>query len=252
MARIIILGTAAAVNDSTHDYTHFLLQGEQDTPVLVDAGANPLGKLKELELPDEAVRDMVLTHFHSDHVGDIPNIFMHMWLMGRTASMRIYGVEHCISRVQDMMSYHSWEEWPNFFPVAFWQVPYEDNAFVMENADFTIHAFPVVHYIPTVGLRIVNKHNGRVLGYSCDTEPCPSALKIAHNADILIHEAAGPPPGHSTARQAGETATRAGAKSLYLIHYQVWNTDPDLLVDEARQTFDGPVTLLRDLDEIEF
>ena len=38
MARVIILGSAAAVNDAQHDYTHFLLIGEQDSPILVDAG----------------------------------------------------------------------------------------------------------------------------------------------------------------------------------------------------------------------
>ena len=30
MARIVILGTAAAVNDAQHDYTHFLLVGTED------------------------------------------------------------------------------------------------------------------------------------------------------------------------------------------------------------------------------
>ena len=34
MARVIILGTAGAVNNAQHDYTHFLLIGEEDSPVL--------------------------------------------------------------------------------------------------------------------------------------------------------------------------------------------------------------------------
>ena len=46
MARVIILGTAGAVNNAQHDYTHFLLIGEEDSPVLVDAGSNPLDKIK--------------------------------------------------------------------------------------------------------------------------------------------------------------------------------------------------------------
>ena len=58
--------------------------------------------------------------------------------------------------------------------------------------------------------------------------------------------------GHSSARQAGETATACGAKSLYLIHYQVWNTDPAPLVAEAQETYAGPVHLCADFDEYEF
>ena len=48
MARVTILGSANAVRDSQHDYTHFLLTGEEDSPILVDAGSNPLGKIKNL------------------------------------------------------------------------------------------------------------------------------------------------------------------------------------------------------------
>lgn len=150
------------------------------------------------------------------------------------------------------MASFTWDEWPGFFPVTFHRVRERDNTPVLENNDFRITAYPVKHFVPTIGLRIENKLNGRVLAYSCDTEPTASLLELARGADILIHEAAGPPPGHSTARQAAEIAEMVGAKSLYLIHYQVWNTDPTPLVDEARQCYDGPIILSEDYDQYEF
>lgn len=252
MARVIILGSAGAVNDASHDYTHFLLIGEEDTPILVDAGSNPLGKIKDLGINDETLQDIVLTHFHSDHVAGVPNMMMHMWQLGRKAPMRFYGIHHCINRIEDTMEMYGWQEWPNFFPVSFHRISQRDNAPLLENNDFIIRSFPVVHFIPTIGMRITNKHNGKVLAYSCDTEPCPGVLKIAQDADILIHEAGGAPPGHSTARMAGEIATQAGVKELYLIHYQVWNQDPEPLVEEAAETYDGPIHLCKDFDEFEF
>jgi len=252
MARVIILGSAGAVNDANHDYTHFLLIGEEDTPILVDAGSNPLGKIKDLGINDEDLQDIVLTHFHSDHVAGVPNMMMHMWQLGRKAPIRFYGIHHCINRIEDTMEMYGWQEWPNFFPVSFHRISQRDNAPLMENNDFIIRSFPVVHFIPTIGMRITNKHNGKVLAYSCDTEPCPGVLKIAQDADILIHEAGGPPPGHSTARMAGEIATQANVKELYLIHYQVWNQDPEPLVAEAAETYDGPIHLCKDFDEFEF
>ena len=252
MARVIILGSAGAVNDANHDYTHFLLIGEQDTPILVDAGSNPLGKIKDLGINDEDLQDIILTHFHSDHVAGVPNMMMHMWQLGRKAPMRFYGIHHCINRIEDTMEMYGWQEWPNFFPVSFHRISQRDNAPLLENNDFIIRSFPVVHFIPTIGMRITNKHSGKVLAYSCDTEPCPGVLKIAQDADILIHEAGGPPPGHSTARMAGEIATQAGVKALYLIHYQVWNQDPEPLVAEAAETYDGPIHLCKDFDEFEF
>ncbi len=252
MARIVILGSAAAVNDINHDYTHFVLLGERDTPVLVDAGSNPLGKLQKLGIDDEALQDIILTHFHPDHVSGVPNMMMHMWLLGRQAPLRFYGLHHCINRTEGMMSGHGWQAWPNFFPVAFHRVSERNRAPVLENDDFRITAWPVKHFVPTIGLRIENKITGKVLAYSCDTEPTASLLELANEADILLHEAAGPPPGHSTARQAGELATQVNAKELRLIHYQVWNTDPAPLVPEAQQAYDGPVVLCKDYDEFEF
>lgn len=102
-------------------------------------------------------------------------------------------------------------------------------------------------------MRIYNKHTEKTLAYSCDTMPFPGLIDLARDADVLIHEATGYDGlGHSSARQAGEIAQEAGAKSLYLIHYAVWNADPEPLVDEARETFDGPVHLCKDFDELEF
>ncbi|RMG79365.1 MAG: MBL fold metallo-hydrolase [Chloroflexi bacterium] len=252
MARIVILGSAAAVNDADHDYTHFLLIGEQDSPILVDAGSNPLGKIKNLGFTDDAVQDIIFTHFHPDHVSGLPNMMMHMWLQGRTAPMRIYGLHHCINRIEDMMAAFDWATWPNFFPVTFHRVTERDNTFLMENKDFIIHSWPVKHFVPTIGLRIYNKNNGKIFAYSCDTMPIPTLPDLAYQADILLHEAAGEGFGHSSAKQAGEIASEAGAKSLYLIHYHVWNQDPTPLPEEAAETYEGPIHLCKDGDIIEF
>lgn len=252
MARIVILGSAAVVSDARHDNTHFVLIGEQNSPILVDCGSNPLGKLKNLGISDEALSDVILTHFHPDHVSGMPNMLMHMWQLGRQAPLRFYGLPHCINRAEDLMSAFQWEAWPDFFPVAFSRVRERNNAPVMETEDFRITAWPVKHFIPTIGLRIENKRTGKVLAYTCDTEPTPSLLELCQDADLLIHEAAGEGQGHSSARQAGETATLCHARALYLIHYQVWNTDPTQIVPEAQQTFSGPVYLSEDYDEYTF
>ena len=76
--------------------------------------------------------------------------------------------------------------------------------------------------------------------------------RLAKNADVLIHECTSASPGHSSASQAGEVATQAGAKSLLLIHYHARGIDPEYLTVEARKTFGGDVRLAQDFMEIEF
>jgi len=252
MARLVALGSSATVNDVEHNYTHLLLIGTNENPILIDAGENPLGKIKDLGFQDDALEDIILTHFQSDMVGGLPNLFMHMWLQGRSAAIRIFGLWHCLERIRSMLAFHGWELWPNFFPVGFYGVQPEAGAPVLENDDFRISAFPMKHEIPTIGLRIENKKTNTVLAYTSETEPHENVLWMAHQADILVHEAAGDIPGHSSAEQAGQVATEAQVKSLYLINYQVWDADPNELIPQAQSTYNGPITLLKDMDTIEF
>lgn len=249
MARLIILGSSAAVSDADHDNTHFVLQGEQCV-VLVDTGANPVVKLRRFGIHYNRLTDLILTHFHPDHVYSVPMLLMHMWLLGRRNPLRVYGLNHCVERTEDMMSAFSWDDWPQFFPVAFHRVSQREGQVVLDNSDFRITSWPVKHYdIPTIGLRIESKASGKIIGYSCDTAPIPNVIRLGRDADILIHEAAGEDPvGHSSAAQAGEIATRAGSKRLVLIHYEVWDRDPTPLIDEARRTFPGPVELAADFN----
>lgn len=245
MARLIILGTASAVSDENHDNTHLLLEGEKSV-ILIDCGSNAVVKLKRFGIHYERLTDMILTHFHPDHVFGVPILLMHMWLLGRKRALRVYGLNHCIERTEDMMHAFSWASWPNFFPVAFHRVTERPGMLVLDNDEFRITSYPVKHFIPTIGLRILSKASGKVVGYTCDTEPVPNIIEIGRNADLLLHESAGEDGGHSSARQAGEMATEAGAKKLVLVHYNVWDADPSLLVPQAKETYDGPVDLAED------
>jgi ribonuclease Z len=251
MARLIVLGSAAAVSDADHDNTYLLLQGDHGSLVLIDCGSNPLVKLPQFGIWHEDLPDMILTHFHPDHVAGVPIMLMQMWLQGRQNPLHIYGLHHCLHRVENMMRAFVWDTWPNFFPVHFHRIAEHDRTPVLENDDFRILSWPTRHFIPTIGLRIEVKTSGQVIGYSCDTEPIPAIVDLARDVDLLLHESAGEGFGHSSAAQAGEIATEAGARRLALIHYNVWNADPAPLVDEARATFDGPVVLTEDLMEFD-
>jgi ribonuclease Z len=109
----------------------------------------------------------------------------------------------------------------------------------------------VQHFIPTMGLRIDFPKNKTRLAYSCDTEPCAQVIRLAEGADILIHEASGLTPGHSSAAQAGEIATLAEVGRLYLIHYPTGAFAGGDLVADASTTYKGEVRLAEDLAYIE-
>jgi ribonuclease Z len=254
MARAIILGSSAALSDADHDYTHFLLQGDGGrAPILIDCGSNPMGKFPTFDVDFNTIEDVILTHVHADHVGGYPNFVTEMWLLNRRAPLRVYGLDHCLTRVEQMMLGFAWDTMPTRFVIDYMRVPERDNVLVLENDDFVIRAWQTKHFIPTMGLRIENKLSGKILAYTCDTEPIPTMLDLARNADILLHEAAGEGLGHSSARQAGVVASHAGAKSLFLIHYPPpFYNDISSLLPDAQSEFGGDVILCQDYDVIEF
>lgn len=251
MSELIFLGTAAAVADKDHHNTHLALRHHASV-VLIDCGSSPVIRLEEAGIGIEEVSDIILTHFHPDHVGSLPLLLMNMWLMGRQQALRIYGLHHCLKRVEDVMGFYNWEDWPDFFPVAFHRLPERERVLVLEQDNLRILASPVRHVIPTIGLRIEIGAGFKTVAYSCDTEPCSEVIRLAEGAQVLIHEATGEEVGHCSPRQAGGVAAEAGVEAVYLVHYPVVGMSKKQLLQEAGETFEGDVLVAEDLDRLRF
>ncbi|HKU10973.1 MAG TPA: MBL fold metallo-hydrolase [Sinomonas sp.] len=106
---------------------------------------------------------------------------------------------------------------------------------------------------------------------SGDTAPCRNLVRLAQGTDLLMHEAIDLElitshytdqalmqatmdhhrRAHTTARQAGELATQAGARSLAL-HHLVPASAPAESWLKAEETFAGPLLVPEDLETISF
>jgi ribonuclease Z len=251
MPKLIILGSANAVPDEDHENTHMLLVGRENI-ILIDCVSNPIIRLRRIGLDIFNLSDLILTHFHPDHVSGVPLLLMNMWLMGRQSPLRIHGLDHTLERMEKLMEAYEWRAWPDFFPVSFNRLPHQELRPVVATDEWRVFASPVQHLIPTIGLRVEFPESGRSLAYSCDTEPCQQVVRLAKKADVLIHEATGDSLGHTSPQQAGQIASQAGARSLYLIHYP---TDPalhSLWIARASETYHGPVCLAEDFLDLDF
>jgi ribonuclease Z len=251
MSKMIILGSSNAIPTRDHENTHMVIVGT-DRMVLVDSVSNPILRLEQAGLNFNNLTDIIITHFHPDHVSGLPLLLMDMWLMGRQKPLNIYGLHYTLDRVEGMMGFYNWSAWPNFFPVVFYRLPASEMTSVLNCDEFIIHASPVHHMIPNIGLRIEFPQSGKKMAYSCDTEPCGEVLRLGADVDVLIHEATGDEPGHSSAAQAGEIAKQAKAKTLYLIHYPTGRFAYGDPVAEAQTTFPGEIILAKDFMSLEF
>lgn len=96
--------------------------------------------------------------------------------------------------------------------------------------------------------------SGRIIVVTGDTRPCESTVEVAHNADLLVHEATfgdeeaerAVETGHSTAREAAIVAKRAGCLRLLLSHFSArYSRDAAELAAQARAEF-SDVTIGKD------
>jgi ribonuclease Z len=247
MTKLIILGSSNAVPDLERENTHMALQAKHGT-VLVDCAGTPTVRLLKAGITLDDIADLILTHFHPDHVSGVPLLLMNMWLLGRTKPLAIHALKHCLDRVERLMEDYLWKTWPGFFEVEMKVVPEEEGVEVVAGEGFRILASPVEHLVPTIGLRFESTEHNQAVAYSCDTAPSPAVERLAGGADVLIHEAAGASPGHSTAEQAGEIGRKAGVGKLLLIHFPKLDAQgEDDLIKEAQNSFGGEVGLAKDM-----
>lgn len=244
MQQFIILGSSNAVPKLGQDNTHLFVE-TADKKIMVDCGDNPMAKLTAAGVTVNDVTDLVLTHFHADHVGSLPLLIMGMWLEKRQTPLIIHGLEYTLERAKKLLELFNWQNWANMFPVEFKVIPESGADAIITGKEISVSAKPVLHLIPTIGLRF-EFSSGRIVTYSCDSEPCENLYQLANGADVLLQESAGESKGHSSARQAGEIATKCGVKKLVLIHYEI-RMEADKLIEEAKGTFSGEVIAAKDL-----
>lgn len=250
MGQVIVLGTSNVIPEESRDNTHLLVKSGKRV-ILIDVTANTLRRMVKGGIPVEGLTDIIVTHFHPDHVAGLPLLMMCLWLSGRREPLTIFGLKHTISRIKKMVGLFDLQELPGFFPMHFITIPAREGAVILSDEDIRVEGTPVHHFIPTLGIKLTFNRENKTLVYSSDTEPCDRVVRLAKDSDVLIHEATGAFSGHSSAAQAGRIAARAGVKRLFLIHYPDDVTMGENLIQEARETFGQAVQLARDLMTIE-
>jgi len=90
---------------------------------------------------------------------------------------------------------------------------------------------------------------GRKLVYSGDTKPSKAVVKLAKDADVLIHDCTldsshgrlASDFGHSTAAEAARVAKAARARLLFLVHLSPRYESHEILEKEAKRLFKNSV-----------
>lgn len=257
MAKIILLGSGAALSDAKRENMYLVVQGKQSS-ILIDCAGSPIQRLLKAHVPLDSLDHVILTHYHPDHLYGLPILLMDFWLAGRQRVLRVHGLEETIRAARALLEAFDWKEWHShgFFPTEFHtlNIPQSGIGSALETSEFKITATRTKHFVPTIAVKITSNATGRTIVYSSDTEVCDSLVEISRGADVLIHEATSvdaPTLGHSSAKEAGEQAQRAGVKELMLVHLPP-NGDVRKIRAAAAKAFDGKIFVGRDFASYKF
>ena len=251
MAELLLLGTGAAFNDGSREPTMLALRGRQST-ILIDCGANPIRQLQRLDVPLESIERLILTHSHPDHTSGFTLLVEMLWLSGRRHPIPVHGPADAIDVTRRVFAQWDMRDWKGLPEVQWHEVPLEIGAPIAIGADFELTAAPGRHSVSVIGVRACDLHEGGVMAYSADGEPSPGIRALAQGVDLLIHEATGAFPNHSTAEGAAELAKSAGVKRLVFVHLAPLVNDLESQRLTASKVFGGEVFIGCDLDRYAF
>ena len=101
MTKLVLLGTSNAVPSEQQDSSHMILIGANRV-VLIDVSTNPIIRLQRAKIDPLSLTDVILTHFHPDHVSGVPILLLDSWLLGRKQPLNFYGLAATLDRVEKM------------------------------------------------------------------------------------------------------------------------------------------------------
>jgi ribonuclease BN (tRNA processing enzyme) len=221
------------------------------------------------------LRHVFLTHHHSDHNADYGNLLLLAWGDELTTRVDTWGPPPLARMTRVFFEMNSADlevrvkdEGRPPLPPLIHAHEIERSGDVMKDDLVTVTCAVVDH--PLVPLALAYRFDcpDRSIVISGDTRRSDSLIRLARNADVLVHEvlyltsAPGAPgsalrrhvvESHTPAEDAGRIAAEAGVKTLVLSHFVPAESPPvsdEQWIAAARAHFNGRIVAGRDLMEL--
>ena len=233
--RLRVLGSSGGYPIPGNPCSGFLLESGE-SKLWIDAGNGTFAELQRVA-DFTRLNALVLSHVHADHCADVFPLYVAIrYGVGGGFRLPLYCPPGTRETLAPLLLEGGWEQLGEAFD--FHTVEAGDT---VEIAGVRLRFLRMDHPAHTLGIRAETAEG--TLTYSADTHTGADLAGFATGSDLLLCEATYQEgkvggPVHLTARQAGDTARRAGVRELALTH--VWPTlEPQISLEEARATAGG-------------
>ncbi len=246
MTELIFLGTGAITPERPGDHTAMLI-AHGAARILLDAGPAVLMQLDGVGVSPAEITHIYFSHHHGDHILGSPMFMFYprlRYLLGARPT-----IDAWLELVEVVYPRYLLKVADDF---AFQLLEEGETEPVAAVADVSVTQVQTQHVpeLPAFAARFdfapTDTAPGFSIVYSGDTTPTEAVADLARGADLLIHEAtAAETLGmsnwgvHTTAREAGEIAAKAGVKALAMVHRMPGPAD--VWAQEAGAEFSGQI-----------
>lgn len=233
--RIKILGSGTLLPDPRRGAPAHWVEADGEA-ILVDCGAGALGAMARLGLRWRSISHILLTHYHTDHVGGLAPLFFalkHGMESPRREPLSVLGPEGLGRHLSALSNAHGDYMTDPGFPLVVEEVrgggPWSSTEGV-----FRILGYPTNHTENSIAYRLETRHGSA--GFTGDTGPDPRLGSFMEGVDLLVAECSHPDGNglatHLTPASLSEIAGAASPRLLVNVHaYPPLDpeTVPDLL-----------------------
>ena len=275
--RVIACGTGMPQPRLKQAAACFLVELGNGDKFIFDMGEGSFERIMALGIPLDQLDKVFLGHLHLDHAGDFPAFYFTGPVNNRLTPVRLWGP----SGVKPdwgtkawagyMIKMWAWEEASRGSAVDPRGLQLEVNEFdwtavnevIYDENGVLIRTIPAIHGDQSVSF--ILEWNGLQFAFSSDTLPNKWWAEHAKGVDLSIHECFITPDlmverygmspseavfvgtqGHTAAQAFGKIMAITKPKKAVCYHFQNDFDTVNVVYDEIRKTYDGPLDLATD------
>lgn len=230
--RLTIVGCGTAAPEADRVCSAYFVQNGP-TSLLMDCGPGAVHRMAQLGLPWHRLDHVALSHFHNDHIGDLPMLLFAMkWGREerRSAPLTLWGPEGTGDRLDRLASALGEHVTDPGFPLVVQEVAPGDE--VRLGTELTVSVAKTPHTDESVAYRVHGTRGGAI-GYTGDTGPSDTVAAFLRGVDVLIAECALPDdsaiPMHLSPSSLAALANAADPDRLVVTHVYPWLDARDVL-----------------------